>query len=171
MHDFDPRIELWLRLIHCSMRRYIRNEDDAADAAQNLVLKLLMSKSIPISVSTRWLQVVVRNAAIDFIRVLAQRNRFEDHSFEVDTVACVAERDDRRLPYLREPAIDHCDSQLLNDVREAMSSLSRPMRKAITLYAHGFSYEGIAILTKTKPGTVRSRIHYARRQLLQRIAQ
>ena len=72
---------------------------------------------------------------------------------------------------LDEQAIAHADARALRPVlARAIGSLSRDDRDALLLFAWaGLSYEEIAYALGVPVGTVRSRIHRARRQLQDRI--
>jgi RNA polymerase sigma factor (sigma-70 family) len=72
---------------------------------------------------------------------------------------------------LDEQAIAHADARALRPVlARALGSLSRDDRDALLLFAWaGLSYEEIAYALHVPVGTVRSRIHRARRQLQDRL--
>ncbi len=56
------------------------------------------------------------------------------------------------------------DPDLMPRMKAMLQQLSEPLRDVLILYSEDFSYEEIAEKTRTKIGTVRSRIHYARKQ-------
>jgi RNA polymerase sigma-70 factor (ECF subfamily) len=68
-------------------------------------------------------------------------------------------------PFL--PELEGLDEGAL---REAMEALSLDHREVLTLrYLQGFEYEEIAEIVDRKVGTVRSRLHYAKRALREKL--
>ncbi len=62
------------------------------------------------------------------------------------------------------PRDEEHDPDLLPKLKAMLLQLTEPLREVLVLYADGLTYEEIAARTRTKIGTVRSRIHYARKQ-------
>ena len=138
-------------------RLFAKSFDDAEDIAQNIMLKTVRGTVQPGRVSTAWLFVVAKNAACDYYRREARQQAvcerlamYMDLESGEPSLSAVAEDSD---PYL------------VKCVSEALRLLPRSSARAFLLHAAGHGYAEIAAATDTKVGTVRSRLHYARRSL------
>lgn len=100
-----------------------------------------------------WLFRTARRRAIDFLR----RRRRERELLEdvADGLADTMPARDTTLPTLDDSAVGPIVAQL-----------TAPQREVLLLrYQEDMSYEEIAVLTGSSVGTVRSRLHYAKRRL------
>jgi RNA polymerase sigma-70 factor (ECF subfamily) len=59
---------------------------------------------------------------------------------------------------------ESCEIDLMPRLKNMLEKLSKPLKQVLVLYSEGYSYQEIARLTNTNIGTVRSRLHYARRR-------
>src|SRR5262249_32507942 len=53
---------------------------------------------------------------------------------------------------------------VMTEIDSVMANLTVPFRQVLMLVADGYSYDEIAALTGVKIGTVRSRLHHARKK-------
>lgn len=172
MHNQLTTLENKITSLFPAVRRkalgYLRNADNADDVAQEVMIRLLRARAVPRRPSSAWLNVVVRNAAIDFLRRLRIEREYVDSRWTVDTVGLRYE--DGEL--CCQPAVceRHIEPDIYTALEEAVAEMSKPMRQTLLLYASGYSYEQIAELTQVTIGTVRSRLHYIRKNLRSQLA-
>jgi RNA polymerase sigma-70 factor, ECF subfamily len=139
--------------------RYLGNEHDAYDAAQDGVVKALTHlQAFDGRCAFRtWLLKIVSHAALDAGRKRRRRATVPLGDAEVGGVE-PATHDDPALGLRRQDL----------DVRlhAALDLLSPENRLTFVLFAEGgCSYKEIAAILKKPAGTVMSRIHYARQKL------
>jgi RNA polymerase sigma-70 factor (ECF subfamily) len=141
------------------IRRLVRNEADAWDVLQETwmrVLKGIGSLSDPGSL-TPWLYRVARNTALSHAR-----SREPPHESLED------------LPdeFAGDPAGGPLDFEDAEQVHRGLLALSLPHREVLTLFfLEDLSVEEAATVLGVPPGTVKSRLHYAKRALRQVIAE
>lgn len=135
------------------------------DIAQNAMLRLLNRKDEQ-PPTFGWLHLAVRYSALDAGR-RASRDQRLVYRWQSNTKV-VAEQNE---PFGYAPGFDACagsedksEIDLLPHLKNVLSKLSGPLKQVLMLYSEGHSYEQIAQLTNVKLGTVRSRLHYARRR-------
>ena len=137
--------------------------DEADDATQDVFVEAYRSLVTWRRRSTfrTWLYGVARNVCRHHLRQHAGRGRFHDRSTDVDDVC-----DDARGPLQRLE-----DS---NENAQLIAYIARlPWEQRVTLMLRaweGLSYDEIAAVMEVPKGTVRSRLHSARRVLAQAIA-
>lgn len=146
----------------------LRNRDDALDVTQDALVRLLstLHRFDPRRPIKPWLFRIVRNLVID----LRRRQRVRRHD-------SIDERTDEGT--LRfEPVDDEADpegdaaqAQLRRRLWEALHDLKDAHREILVLRDyHDLSYSEIAETLEIPIGTVMSRLHSARRQLRDRLA-
>lgn len=138
------------------------------DIAQEALIKLLKCKGER-RPSIGWLFKVVRSTACDAGR--SYKREAEHRCFFIDTepfYSVCEQADEGGSVYTggtyaakREEEVD---PDLLPRLKEMLRQLTEPLRVVLVLYASGLTYGEIAERTRTKIGTVRSRIHYARKR-------
>lgn len=168
MDAFSVLVESYENKIlnHCF--RMLGNVTDAEDATQEVFVKVfrfIKSYSEQSSFST-WIYKIASNVCLDQLRknkrqlkdtVSLHQQNSEGEEF------LLAVEDDAPSPY------DVARKKEANRVLyQALDNLSADQRQVIVLRdIEGFSYEEIAKITKTAPGTVKSRINRARQNLQQ----
>jgi RNA polymerase sigma factor (sigma-70 family) len=136
------------------------------DIVQNAMLKLLCRRDGR-HLSLGLLYTAVRCAAFDAGRKASRESQyvFHDRPDEQRTVyegadengyrsgldSCVADQDD-------------IETDLTPGLKNMLEKLRKPLRQVLLLHSEGYSYREIAQLTNVNIGTVRSRLHYARRR-------
>ncbi len=149
----DELLRRWDRRLLYYIRRIVQGEEDAWDVLQRTwlqVVRKLASLREPRKFPA-WLYTTARNAAF------AQRRESSAADKCIDT--------DVRLDDL-----PHAEIELHGDdterVGRALSELSQPHREALTLlFLQDLSIEEIAQVVGISPGTVKSRVHYAKLQM------
>jgi RNA polymerase sigma factor (sigma-70 family) len=100
-----------------------------------------------------WVYTILRNAFFSKKRKEKRQPRTES-SIDLDTIV---------VPYHR---LKPDEAGFGDDVFQALRNLSEPQRTAVLLCdVEGFSYDEISVVLDCPVGTVRSRIHHARKRL------
>lgn len=148
-HRFQERTYLYL--VH------LLGQTEAEDAQQEVwlgVYRRISGLADPGAFRT-WLFQVTRNHAVD---VLRKRQRHEE------LLSSVVEKAERVEPTKEDDLLRTVDYRRID---EAMQELTAPLREAVHLrYWEDMRYAEIALVTGQPIGTVRSRLHHARKRLL-----
>ena len=155
----EELIRTWEARLLYFIRRLVRDEADAWDVLQETwvrVLKGIGSLSEPRSLAP-WLYRVTRNTAFSHARSCEPpREPLEDYP---DASAF-------------DPAGGAFDFTDAEQVHRGLSALPLPHREVLTLFfLEDLSVEEIATVLGIPPGTVKSRLHYAKRALRKAIAE
>lgn len=162
-----------IKSIVSQLKKYINTlkyaHQDKDDLLQDALLKVLRSRSFRPELSSNWLYFVVRSCVIDAHR-RKKRERRHDSAF-IDMAGQVCERGDDNENY-ENNVIYHpvffdefhdIAPEDLEEIPEILASLSPAHQEVILLYANGLNYSQISDATGVKVGTVRSRLHFARK--------
>ncbi|MEO6436757.1 MAG: sigma-70 family RNA polymerase sigma factor [Tepidisphaeraceae bacterium] len=137
------------------VRRLVDDERDAYDVLQQTWMSAvtgITTLAEPRALRT-WLYRIARNEAINHLR--RQGRRIE----AIDSPALEAVADDSIDD-------DEWSAEAAEQVHAAMRKLSLPHREVLTLhFLEDASVEEIAAVLEVPPGTVKSRLHYARAAL------
>ena len=159
---FSEIVRLYEKAVYNSALYIAKNREDALDISQEVFLKLwrtLPSFRGDASLKT-WIAAITRTCAIDYIRERNKKQAFslsdeEEKEFDIP--------DDSPQT---NPEKAYEQSQLIQEVRRAVSALPEPLRETLILREfHNLSYAEIAELLKISEGTVKSRISRGREQL------
>ena len=106
-----------------------------------------------------WLFTIMRNLFINHYRRRAKQQLF-------------LERATRALVLLYQPYVDNeaVISMQVKDIQHAIYRLPNLFKRPFLLYYEGFKYYEIADMLHEPMGTIKSRIHFARKMLKQQIA-
>lgn len=150
---FDELIQQWQERLFYFVRRLVATEEDAWDVLQQTWLRVFRGirtlrepDRLPV-----WLYQVARCAALSHLRA-----RYRDRS---------RVEDDRELT-----AVAAADESIAFDnweqVHTCLGQLSLAHREVLTLhFLEDFAIEQMAEVLDLPPGTIKSRLHYARRAL------
>lgn len=151
----DELLRRWERRLLYYVRRIVDgDEQDALDVLQKAFLHVVRKlhtlrdpRTLP-----AWLYAVARNAALAHRRsALARVKHVEDRA---DVAELAARNDDG------DDAVDRFDAEA---VHAALAELSVPHREALTLlFLQDLTVEQIAQVIGVSPGTVKSRVYYAK---------
>ncbi len=157
--DYEKRI-----LNYCY--RMLGNAHDAEDAAQEVFVKVFrfIDKFNSQSAFSTWLYKIASNVCLDFLRKAKRQPK--------DVISLYQSNDEGEefaLPLEDKTALPYEKVQL-SDAQKALLSaleqLGEEQKRVIILRdIEGLSYEEIAEITQSAPGTVKSRINRARRAL------
>ncbi len=133
-------------------RRLLADDALGDDAAQEAFVRMWrgIRRLKGAGAFTSWAFTIARNTAIELLR---KEKRTPTPVDELPTVTAVTD-----------------DLALRRVVREAVRDLPEPYRTTFCYREAGLSYEEIADAVSTPVGTVRSRLHSARRLLSERLA-
>lgn len=163
---FDELIRRYQERVYATIYHMTSNHEDANDLTQETFLKAykaLRSFKGDSGFFT-WVYRIAVNKTINFLK--QRKNRHNGYSLndldfnaehDPDLVALISENTPRRDMNLAE---------LQEKLNEAMQKLSDVHRLVVTLHdVQGLSHEEIGKIMECNPGTVRSRLFYARQQL------
>ncbi|MDR3316655.1 MAG: sigma-70 family RNA polymerase sigma factor [Puniceicoccales bacterium] len=165
MTAFDVLMRRHREKVYGVLCHILGNREDAADLAQDAFLIAFRSigKFRGQSKFYTWLYRIAVNLAMRYLRRRRLRRFFNFDNLELDPasedfVATLA----REFPGDRALLL----KELQRNIAEALQGLS-PKHRAVVVLSEieGFSAEEIASMTKSSPGTVRSRLHYAKEYL------
>lgn len=161
--DFRSILTTVRRIVH----RLTGGADDVDDIAQEVMIRLLTSEAVPDTVGNGWLGKVAHGCLVDARRRTARESRFLDRYLYLDTSGAVCDGgDEGRLACFPSVSDRHheIESDVLTAVSDVVENLASPLRQVLLLWADGMSYEEIAAATDANIGTVRSRLHNARKR-------
>lgn len=145
-------VKTWEKRLFYYIRRLVPDEQDAWDILQETwvgVLRGIRGLQNPGGLAA-WLYSVARN-------------RVMDHFREVYDLNTADEAENGPIEDIPDPSPPLEDAER---VHQALERLSIPHREALTLhFLEGFSIEEIACIVGIVPGTVKSRLHYAKLSL------
>ncbi len=166
---FDELVRRHSRKLNAMLIAMLNNEADAYDVAQTSFLKAFHSLRYFKGQSSfyTWLYSIALNQARNFLR---KRKRERDNSYSLDNdengdpLEKNADLSDtnRAADPVRQANI----AELRKKLQRAINQLSPAHREVINLCdIQGLSYPEISKIINISEGTLRSRLHYARRQL------
>ena len=166
---FDKLIKRHSRRLHVTLMQMLNSEADAYDIAQEAFLKAYRSLRYfnGNSAFYTWLYTIALNEARNFIRREGKRRK-NNTSIDNDENGDPKEKSAELADTSREsdPLRGANVSDLKIRLRNALNQLSPEHREVVTLCdIEGMNYNEIAAILKVPMGTLRSRLHYAHRQL------
>lgn len=139
-----------------------RNNETAKDLFQETMFKALSNKE-KYNVGTNikaWLYTIMRNIFINNYRRQAKQNTIFDNTPH-----------DFLLNYNQAAIGNDAEMNLkIKEIKMAVYSLPGIFRDPFTLYFDGYKYNEIAEILAEPPGTVKSRIHFARKLLKEQLS-
>src|SRR5688500_2999702 len=163
---FDELIRRHQERVYATVYHMTSNHEDANDLTQETFVKAYkaLSSFKGDSGFFTWVYRIAVNKTINFLKQKKNRHNgfsLNDLDFNAehdpDLVALVSDKNPRRDTGLTE---------LQEKLNEAMQKLSDVHRLVVTLHdIQGLSHEEIGKIMDCNPGTVRSRLFYARQQL------
>lgn len=156
-----------IKSIVCEMKKHIKNlaydYQDKDDLLQDAMLKVLRSRSYKLGFGPGWIHRVAKSCVLDAHK-RKKRERRHPYAF-FDLTGMVCEKDEDNVVYF-ETYLDpfhEVTSEDLDEIPEIMSLLSFEHQEVLLLYASGLTCQEIAHMIGLKEGTVKSRLHYARK--------
>jgi RNA polymerase sigma-70 factor (ECF subfamily) len=134
-----------------------RDHETAKDLFQETLFRALANRE-KYSVGTNikaWLYTIMRNIFINNYRRKARQNTVLDNT-----------PNEFLLDYNQTVASNGAEVNLqLKEIQQSIHELPEIFKKPFLLYFDGFKYHEIAIMLKEPLGTIKSRIHFARKLL------
>jgi RNA polymerase sigma-70 factor (ECF subfamily) len=149
----EELIRTWEGRLFYFIRRLVPREEDAWDALQETWMKAVrgIGKLQRPERLAPWLYSIARASAMDRLRAVYAAEREEPVECEVL----------EQFPEEREPEFEDAER-----VHRGLGRISLPHREVLTLhFLEDFSIEEIAGILGVSAGTVKSRLHYAKRSL------
>jgi RNA polymerase sigma-70 factor (ECF subfamily) len=137
--------------------RLTRDIDDAADLLQDTVLKAFVHKD-KFSEGTNlkaWMYTIMKNTFITNYQKLVKRRTFIDTTENLHFINSTqfTTRNDGEQKFT------------MDDIQKALSTLENSFREPFMMYFHGYKYHEISDKLSIPIGTVKNRIHLARKEL------
>ena len=148
-------------LVYRVAMQITKNSDDASDVLQDAFLKVYDSINAfrQESAFETWLYRIVVNLSIDAVK---KRKRQQESMASLSEVSDVHQNPDIQ----QDPTRQAERNELQEWVTQAVNSLSIKHRAVVILHElEGLSHPQIADILDCSEGTVRSRLHYARKRL------
>lgn len=157
MSDFNKLLENNSEFLKPFAITLTRDNDTAQDLYQETMYRALIN-SDKYSVGTNikaWLYTIMRNIFINNYRRKAKQNTIFDST-----------PNDLLLNHNQAVTANAAESNLkLKDIQAAIHGLPEIFRNPFLLYFDGYKYHEIADMLKEPLGTIKSRIHFARKLL------
>jgi len=139
-----------------------KDQETAKDLLQETMFRALANQE-KYSVGTNikaWLYTIMRNIFINNYRRKVKQNTIFDKS-----------TNDYLLDYQQVSVANSAESSLrMKEIQTAIHNLPDIFRQPFMLYFEGFKYHEIADMLQEPLGTIKSRIHFARRLLKEQIS-
>jgi RNA polymerase sigma-70 factor (ECF subfamily) len=168
---FEALVERYGRRIYGLAYRMAGNDADAKDLTQEAFIRVYraLRRIDPAANLESWLYRIVTNLYIDLLR---RRPKARVESLDAPLVTA---KGDEVVREVEDPGPGPEDivvtAQLDADIQRALLALSPDLRMVVVLSdIEGRSYEEIAEMVRIPVGTVKSRLHRARRVLQARLA-
>ncbi|MGV3765555.1 MAG: RNA polymerase sigma factor [Chitinophagaceae bacterium] len=155
--DFNQMLERNADFLKPFAITLTRDSESAKDLFQETLYRALANKD-KYNVGTNikaWLYTIMRNIFINNYRRKAKQNTIFDST-----------PNDFLLDYNQTTVANAAESNLrIKDIQAAIHSLPEIFRNPFLLYFDGFKYHEIAEMLREPLGTIKSRIHFARKLL------
>ncbi len=163
---FEALVARYGRQVHNMAYRMAGNDADAKDLAQEAFIRVFRAlRSIdPAANLDSWLYRIVTNLFIDMLR---RRPKVRVESLDAPVATAKGGEVAREVADDRaNPEADVLDRQMDAEVQETLMALHLDLRAVVVLSdIEGYSYEEIAEMLRIPVGTVKSRLHRARKAL------
>lgn len=170
LEAFEALIDRHGRRIYNIAYRMAGNDADAKDLTQEAFIRIFRAfrRINPDASLESWLYRIVSNLYIDMLR---RRPKVRIESLDAPVLTPKGGEVQREVPDERaDPAEEVLNTQLDAGVQRALLALSPDLRAVVVLSdIDGYSYEEIGTMLHVPVGTVKSRLHRARRTLQERL--
>ena len=143
---------------------------DLEDLVQEVCIRVV-GRKVRVNYKS-WLRVLARNAVVDFYRKENRRSAGmgDEYIFDDRIFGVREDENNGDIASVQNPLKDLLEFDFKQAIEQELAGLETTQRQTMYLYAEGFEYVQIAALTDVPIGTVRSRIHYGKRKLRERLA-
>lgn len=158
-----PCIDLLTKTLKPFALRLTKDADDADDLLQETLLKALnnQEKFAEGTNLKAWLYTIMKNTFITNYQKLLRKNTFVDRS------------DNKHYINSTKHTVENgaYNNFVMEDINHAINHLDESYRTPFMMYYRGFKYHEISERLKIPIGTVKNRIHIARKDLKGRLSQ
>ncbi len=160
-----PLVEKYKRMVHRLALQITKNHEDANDVMQETFIKVYQSIHTfrQEAAFETWIYRIAVNEALNFVKRRERRRESPlstTEESEYDPIVM------QRAEMANDPQINAEKTELRHWVTKAVNSLSLKHRVVVVLHElEGLTHAEIASILNCSEGTVRSRLHYARKQL------
>ena len=165
MEALAALVEKYKRMIYRVAVKITQNHEDASDVVQEVFLKVYdaIGKFRMDSSFETWLYRIVVNMSINLVK---SRRRRKEFVYTKDVDAEIAPDVRYKAESKDNPYLNVEKRELREWVTKAVDSLPVHHRTVVILHEfEGLTHSEIASILKCSEGTVRSRLHYARKHL------
>lgn len=162
-------VEKYKRLVYRLAFQITKNHEDANDVMQDTFLKVYESihSFRKESAFETWLYRIVVNQAINLVK---RRERRREAPLSGTTETQIRSELKRASNLRHNPHLSVERKELQRQVTQAVNSLPMKHRMVVILHEfEGLTHPKIASILNCSEGTVRSRLHYARKKLRERL--
>lgn len=156
---FEELLRSWLPVMTRHAYRLTGDRDGAADVTQEACLAItrgLRRLDDPARFES-WTLRIVTNKAADWVRRRQRQRRLQEY---------LESREPRPAASDLHGSGETSEAERIQLIQQALTQLPHEMRAVISLhYGEGLSVANMALALGVPPGTVKSRLHHARRQL------
>lgn len=155
--EFNTQIQSLSKFLRPFAMKLTRNAEDADDLIQETLLKALSNREKFMEGTNlkAWLYTIMKNTFITDYHRNVKRNTFIDST--------------ENLHYLNSGSTrvynDAESTFISKNIEEAMVKIKDEYRQPFMMYFTGFKYHEIADMLRIPIGTVKNRIHIARKEL------
>ena len=160
-----PLVEKYKRMVYRLAMQITKNHADADDVMQETFIKVYRSIRTfrKDAAFETWLYRIAVNEALNFVK---RRERQRASTLETVSEAEYEATARYRAQIASDPHAHAEKAELRHHVTEAVNSLSLKHRTVVILHEfEGLTHAEIASVLNCSEGTVRSRLHYARKKL------
>lgn len=160
-----PLVDKYKRMVHRLALQITKNQEDANDVMQETFIKVYQSIHTfrQEAAFETWVYRIAVNEALNFVKRRERRRESPlSNAQEIDFDLSVRQQ----AEMVNDPQIHAEKAELRRWVTKAVNSLSLKHRIVVILHElEGLTHAEIASILNCSEGTVRSRLHYARKQL------
>jgi len=155
--EFDSKIEGLAGFLKPFALKLTRDNEEANDLMQETLLKAISNRE-KFNEGTNlkaWLYTIMKNTFITQYHRMVRRNTFIDTTDNLHYLNSMGHTTDN----------DASGTFAMEDINEALDNLKSEYRDPFLMYFRGFKYHEIAEQLDIPIGTVKNRIHIARKSL------
>ena len=155
--EFSSNISTMSKSLKPFAMKLTRDFDDANDLLQDTLMKAYTNcdKYADGTNLKAWLHTIMKNTFITNYQRMVRKNTFIDTSDNLHFINTIESSTDN-LAY---------SAFAMEDINKAVAGLEEVYRVPFTMYFRGFKYQEIAEKLDIPIGTVKNRIHIARKEL------
>ncbi len=160
-----PLVEKYKRMVHRLALQITKNHEDANDVMQETFIKVYQSIHTfrQEAAFETWIYRITVNEALNFVK---RRERRRETPLSTTEESEYDPSVRQKAEMANDPQINAEKTELRHWVTKAVNSLSLKHRIVVVLHElEGLTHAEIASILNCSEGTVRSRLHYARKQL------